>query len=542
MRIFLEKKLQTIKQIYYSTDILFLITLILFLNVKLPVKLAGLILIYAVRFDFKFGVSLKRENRIPLFYLLMICVCLLELFLNLNFKSNYLLLFGTCTCLWGMSFLMLHQIKLAIEKSGVDKVRRALEVFLVLNIIVSFYNLLLIMVETRSINPYMFEGLSYKYFVSTGDNIRGVMADICTANMIVNAFGLFYFLNREKYWHSFACLIAVLTTTSNLGNIIVVIFLGIVAVTDKNRLHKSIVLAYVSVLIVFMVKISPSNLDYFKGSYEKSVKTEGALVVAPAFTKWPLNTDSLLFVYAARKHFKADSGRLTEGVFTQGASFHEMQRKLNDYREPIRVTDSVFDKQEKTLHDKIMGLSKRLYGDSLEAQDIPYMRPGKKNSGKLVSLSQTYSNMTGSVKSFLFGEGPGNFSSKMAFRAVGLRVDGSWPKKYVYYSDKFKASHFKLWLFYRIQPPSEHSVTNYPNSCVNQLFGEYGLLGAVLFLFCYMWFFIKRYKLLSYGKILFPLLIIFLGTDYWFENLSILIVFETMIFLDLQASREAKPE
>jgi hypothetical protein len=85
-----------------------------------------------------------------------------------------------------------------------------------------------------------------------------------------------------------------------------------------------------------------------------------------------------------------------------------------------------------------------------------------------------------------------------------------------------------------LQPPAEHSTLNAPNSVANQLLGEYGFVGVLLFLVFYLWYFLKRYKYLTYGRIILPLMMVFLMTDYWFENLSVMIIFEAMILLDLQ--------
>jgi len=541
MKAFLERKFKSIKKLYESTDVLFLIFLILFLNVKLPLKLAALVLIYTFRFNFEFGLSLKKKSRLPQFYVLMILLCILEFFLTLNFSTPYILLFSACTCLWGVSFLVIHQIKLAIEKNGTEKIRNALEIFLALNIAVSLWNLFIIMIETRSVNPYTFEGLSYKYFISTGDNIRGITADVCTTNMIINAFGLFYFLSQRKYWFSLASLVVILMTTSNLGNIILLIFLIVVFITDSSKLNKSIMLCYISLMVVFMIKVSPSNLDYYKGLYIKMTQQDkpNTVGVTPP-VKRTLNSDSLLLVFVSRKHFERKQKQVgAQGKAERENAFHEIRKKIEGYRFPVEMKDPSFDMYERNIHDKVADYCKTIYGDSLTSGDIPLLKDHK-IPGKLVSFAETMNNATGSIKSFVFGEGPGNFSSKMAFRALGLNIDGTWPSAYTCYSDKFRDNHLKLWLFYRIQPPAEHSVINHPNSCANQLMGEYGLAGTLLFLVYYAGYFVRRFKFLSYGKIIFPLLLVFMGVDYWFENLSVVVIFEVMILLDLQRERTAE--
>jgi O-antigen ligase len=79
-----------------------------------------------------------------------------------------------------------------------------------------------------------------------------------------------------------------------------------------------------------------------------------------------------------------------------------------------------------------------------------------------------------------------------------------------------------------------HSISNNPASVYDQLLAEYGLLGLLAFLICYLGYFLKRYKHLTYGLPLVAFLAMVLVTDYWFEQLSIMIVFELMLFLNIK--------
>ena len=54
-----------------------LLFLVLFLNVKMAIKVPAIALIYLLQFNFKFGFSLK-NSRLPLFYLLAIGIALLN--------------------------------------------------------------------------------------------------------------------------------------------------------------------------------------------------------------------------------------------------------------------------------------------------------------------------------------------------------------------------------------------------------------------------------------------------------------------------------
>jgi len=71
----------------------------------------------------------------------------------------------------------------------------------------------------------------------------------------------------------------------------------------------------------------------------------------------------------------------------------------------------------------------------------------------------------------------------------------------------------------------------------DQLLSEYGLLGLLALLVFYVGFFAKDYRLLTYGiPLLLFVLFIFL-IDYWFEQLSVVVFFELLMFLNVKESK-----
>ena len=66
-----------------------LLFLVLFLNIRMPVKIAALAFIYLSRFNFKFGFKLK-NSRLPLFYLFIILIAIAGFLINGNYINNYL--------------------------------------------------------------------------------------------------------------------------------------------------------------------------------------------------------------------------------------------------------------------------------------------------------------------------------------------------------------------------------------------------------------------------------------------------------------------
>ena len=132
------------------------------------------------------------------------------------------------------------------------------------------------------------------------------------------------------------------------------------------------------------------------------------------------------------------------------------------------------------------------------------------------------------------GSGTGNFSSKLAFRATGLGMAGGYPKKFSYTSNDFLNNHLSLYLNYFSKDRELHSLVNSPNAVYDQLIAEYGVLGVLAFIVLYLAFFTRHLRKLTYGI---PLLLILLGSfwvDYWYEQLSIVIVFELLMLLNIK--------
>ena len=132
------------------------------------------------------------------------------------------------------------------------------------------------------------------------------------------------------------------------------------------------------------------------------------------------------------------------------------------------------------------------------------------------------------------GSGMGNFSSKLAFRTTGMKIAGGYPQKLKYMNADFVSNHLDLYLYYFTKADGLHSLINSPNSVYNQLLSEYGLLGLLAFFIFYLGFFIRQIKKLTYGI---PLLFLLSGiffVDYWFEQLSMVVFFELLIFLNIK--------
>lgn len=174
----------------------------------------------------------------------------------------------------------------------------------------------------------------------------------------------------------------------------------------------------------------------------------------------------------------------------------------------------------------------------LKSTEIALLKP----NGKAVSVEQTYSYITSSPEHFLFGAGIGNFSSQLAVRTSDLNIKNSsrffrmLPR---YMSPDFLRNHYRIYSLVYSLPPAYHSVRHLPSSFLNQIFGEYGVIGFMIFILFYVVYIFKRYKLLSYSIVMLIMLGGYLMFDYLFEYLSVVVIFELFFLLDIKQHKEA---
>ena len=170
---------------------------------------------------------------------------------------------------------------------------------------------------------------------------------------------------------------------------------------------------------------------------------------------------------------------------------------------------------------------------------ITQVADGNLVARKLSAHLQTLSYATSGPKELLLGAGMGNFSSRLAFLTAGEYVDW-FPSALIYRHELFTQSHFSLWNDEILSANiiGLDGTINQPFSVYNQLIGEYGLLGCMLFVVFYLGFFLRRWKLLlPTQKALFFFMLGFLFLDYWFEYFSTLVVFEWIMLLSMRSQR-----
>lgn len=153
---------------------------------------------------------------------------------------------------------------------------------------------------------------------------------------------------------------------------------------------------------------------------------------------------------------------------------------------------------------------------------------------KIISFYQTFIFLTNDLIQFIFGAGPAGFSSRVAFLVSGDYV--SWyPESLIHQSEVFKKFHLGIWNFdFNNKFDNINSTANQPFSVYNQIAGEYGLIGLTFFIMLYLWYWVKRFHQLSYGKILLISLLGYFLLDYWFEYFSVVLIFELLMLADLK--------
>jgi len=533
------KKLQT------YVDWKLLLFLLLFLDVKLAVKITAIVIIYLLQFNFRFGFNFKNP-RLPLFYLLVIAIAFVDLIISKSYNnSNYLVIFSIGIGSWLLCLLAIHQIKLSVDNNNIQVLHNTILAFFIINAVVSVAALAYIMVDAHAINPFRYQGQYQKYFLGTGDYIKGITFDISTTNAVINAFGVIYFLTRKMPLMVLTCMVILLLTASNFMNIALLFVLAGLYMFKTTRDQKSIIIICCMLLVVFLAKVSPQNNQYVHETFKN--------IIHPP--KPPFNTAALSVVDSTKdpefvkrqfaKHY-LDSLKailISQIAVKQLTNIAINLPKTNAGR-IVLVGADINTPPYQTPTDTPAEQRKLLAFIDLHKADLPLSGQGTYQvylPGKVMGFIQTTKFLKDHPIKVLTGGGMGNFSSKLAFKATGLDFSGGFPAKYVYISRDFLVDHLDVYLNFFSKRRELHSLTNSPFSVYDQLLAEYGLLGIAAFVLFYLGYFAKHIKNLTYGI---PILILMLGvffTDYWFEQLSVVVFFELLLLLNIKETARLKP-
>lgn len=173
-----------------------------------------------------------------------------------------------------------------------------------------------------------------------------------------------------------------------------------------------------------------------------------------------------------------------------------------------------------------MGYINRIWENDIDT--LPY---------KIRSFYETLDYWTSSAKSFLFGTGGGNFSSRVAFIFSGDYV--TWvPERLQYTSETFADNHLKIWNYdFNNFWDNKNNTANQPFSFYNKIIGEYGFLGLTGFILFYLGFIIKNWYRLTIARYMTVVLLAYFILDYWYEYFTVMIIFEILVKLDMSLTQ-----
>lgn len=520
-----------------------LLFLLLFINVHIPLKIAALLFVYLTQFNFKFGFKLF-NSRIPLFYILVFPIAVIAAIINRNFFNVYYIpVFGWALICWALALLAVHQVKLMVDKTDAETIYRTLVIFFIINAVFSAANLLHIMWIIKSINPYAYMGMHQRYFINTGDDVMGLSFDISSTNAVLCAFGVFYFIYKRNLAMMIVCMSTLVLTYSNLISILFLLILAFIFIFKTTRNQKSMIVVALMIYIVSMAKISPQNGKYLnevtasalrENRPEKQIKTVNntasdvnSLLISKEENRRKFAQHYLdsLSVLKARQEKLTELDKKIKGLPLTDYGRLYIPEPNTHFAEFYNIGEVTPDRQQ--LIDCIA-----IHWAQLPLCHVEPFMPAL--PGKITAAAQTFNYFVANPLQSIAGLGAGNFSSKIAFRAAGAGIRGDYPKNYVYINPEFMGNHFDLYLSFFSKNAEFRSVRNNPYSTYDQMLSEYGIMGLLALIIFYIGFFARHYKQISYGL---PIIMMVAGIfflDYWFEQLSVLIIFELMLFLNIK--------
>jgi hypothetical protein len=518
-----------------------LLFLLLVLNVKLVIKVLAIIFITLYQFRSVSWKNILRQRQLY-FYCSIISIGLINYILQLKaIHANYsfTVLFGAG--LWILAAAASYHLFLVVQKEETKKLYTTITFFFVLHISAMFLKLLKIMIECGTLNPYTYKGLNQKYYISTGDHISGITFDSPATTAFISAFALIYFLYRRHFILSLAATASLAITGSNLTNIFLVIVLLVVFIFRSDRIQKSFIIVQLCLLIIFLTKISPRDNEYLgRVVYNIIGKTYDLPKKNESIDFIKTQPDSLLDLMERKKkaaQLYIDSiSTVSTGVNkTVGAITNispiikkdtsAINRQFYQFKESESVTEKI--NKYTVFIDQNYPVAER---DSLK-KSYNWKRPGK-----WIAYLELFRFLKDHPAKLLLGAGIGNFSSRTAFKVTSLGMAGSYSKKISYINPWFQSNHLYVYLNYHSQDQMKHAAANTPDSTYSQLLGEYGIAGFLLFLALYIGFFIRRIRYLTFGLPLLFLLMAFFSVEYLFEQLSVVILFEALLFLDMKSN------
>lgn len=501
-------------------DWLLLVFLLLFTNqAVLTLKLFGLVFIYLFRFNFKFGIT---KDRLPKFYVLILALSLITfLFITKEFTGEYIAAFIVGNLFWVFSLLAAHQVKLSVERNGHESVYETMKVFTIINFIFCIYQLVSIMIITGTPNPYN-ENIPFPYGMSTGDNIYGAFLQNSYYNNMVSAILAIYFIIKRN---AVFTLLAVTCLVLIFGNFGTIIFISILAG-------------------LFLVGIVAAILQNSNGAFSRWIKQMSPKGLFALYIPALVLFIGIMYYIASPKNLGYIVDKVKDKIFSVKSNDEKNYSTLINNQKLVPLAfdpnSDYLEKREDSLVGNTKVKSFDVKADFTEKNASAKEKLTKtyieKLQGKNLSVLETTAFLKSSGSALLFGAGTTRFSSLIAQKMSGYdssRIFMNVLPKYV--AKPYEENHMMI-----IKVRSEakdkalYSTANWPDSLYNQLFGEYGVIGALIFLFFYIGFFVKRIMNLTYGFWIIAVLLPFAHLNYVFDTLCVIPFFELLMFADIQ--------
>lgn len=236
-----------------GADLLFLLFIVLLTQGFLPLKLAGVVMIYLLRPQPLFDLKI---NRTGIFYGSMILLSSLSIMTFIQApKTNYLAIYGIGLLIWLMCLMAFLQIYHHLKSTSAEGADKTIHYFFLVVATSSVIEIVGLIFGGRDLNPFV--GLS------AGDMVIGIFAN-SSVNMIVLGFFIVYYLFKKNYVLSIMAGILALSTTYMSG---LIIFFGILgayiffsgAISFKMKARLIFLGAF---LMIMIMSLSPGNIEY----------------------------------------------------------------------------------------------------------------------------------------------------------------------------------------------------------------------------------------------------------------------------------------
>ncbi len=525
-------------------DLVLLVFLLLMMNYRFSLKIIALAVVFILRPRINY-----KPDKIVWFYLLITALGLGNfVFINSDYSQGRLMLTLAGALIWLGCLMSYLQVRDMVQKTPTVLLGEKLRWFTLVNLFFSLIDLVKIMLATGVVNPFTQESPP-PYGISSGDLIGGVFGEMHLVNTVVSGLLLLYFLHYRNPLFAFFSLIPFLLTGSNLATLILLAAMLYFIFTRQDKLLKCYTICTLMLFVVFYVKITPTNFSYMNRVISEKIKIIALPVSAPAVTASNVPDQGPVTPNRRAVQEKTKDQLIHEYIAWYRRSHPSLQAPADDHQILVSSIRKNQERSERQTHavilrvihhrDSITELKKQ--SAFFEYGELQKFNLGEK-SGKVISFQQSLSYISGSWQYFLFGGGPGSFSSRLAFIASGIVADSRILTLLPFYETKaFSTNHKAIFKYLMYLDDATHSVSNLPFTWYNTLVSEYGLTGMFLFIFFYAGFFIRQWSLMGIGRVIFICMVAFLFFDYWFERLSVMIFFETLVLIVLKLRKNEDP-